>query len=110
LGIAWVLVSIIGVILTIPVVLITSVIGAVVAAIPGLMLVGLFSTFLNGYLPWIVGGIFVLPLFFTIAFSPWVLLTAWQQVYASTVWTLTYREIKALPAQLPETEIGPVGD
>jgi hypothetical protein len=110
LGIAWVLVSIIAVILTIPVVLITSVIGAVVAAIPGLMLVGLFSTFLNGYLPWIVGGIFVLPLFFTIAFSPWVLLTAWQQVYTSTVWTLTYRELKALPAQLPETEIGPVGD
>jgi len=110
LGIAWVLVSIIAIILTIPVVLITSVIGAVVAAIPGLMLVGLFSTFLNGYLPWIVGGIFVLPLFFTIAFSPWVMLTAWQQIYSSTVWTLTYREIKALPAQLPEKEIGPVGD
>jgi hypothetical protein len=110
LGIAWVLVSIIAVILTIPVVLITSIIGAVVAAIPGLLLVGFFSLFLNGYLPWIVGGIFVLPLFFVIAFSPWVLLTAWQQIYVSTVWTLTYREIKALPAQLPETEIGPVGD
>ena len=110
LGIAWILVSIIVVILTIPVVLITGVIGAVVAAIPGLLLVGFFSLFLNGYLPWIVGGIFVLPLFFTIAFSPWFLLTAWQQVYVSTVWTLTYREIKALPAKLPETEIGPVGD
>jgi hypothetical protein len=110
LGIAWIVVSIIAVILTIPVVLITGVIGAVVAAIPGLLLVGFFSLFLNGYLPWIVGGIFVLPLFFVIAFSPWILLTAWQQVYASTVWTLTYREIKALPAQLPETEIGPVGD
>lgn len=110
LGIAWILISIIAIILTIPVVLITSVIGAVIAAIPGLLLVGFFSLFLNGYLPWIVGGIFVLPLFFVIAFSPWILLTAWEQVYASTVWTLTYREIKALPAQLPETEIGPVGD
>jgi hypothetical protein len=110
LGIAWILVSIIAVILTIPVVLLTSVIGAVVAAIPGLLLVGFFSLFLSGYLPWIVGGIFVLPLFFVIAFSPWVLLTAWQQIYVSTVWTLTYREIKVLPAQLPETEIGPVGD
>ena len=110
LGIAWIVVSIIAVILTIPVVLITGVISAIVASIPGLLLVGFFSLFLNGYLPWIAGGLFVLPLFFTIAFSPWVLLTAWQQVYASTVWTLTYREIKALPAQLPETEIGPVGD
>jgi len=110
LGIAWMLVSIIAIILTIPIVAITAIIGALVAAIPGLLLVGLFSTFLNGYLPWIVGGLFVLPLFFTLAFSPWVLLTAWQQVYASTVWTLTYREIKALPAETPEMEIGPVGD
>jgi len=110
LGILWILVSIIAVILTIPVVLITTVIAAVVAAIPGLLLVGLFSLFLNGYLPWIAGGIFIMPLFFTIAFSPWVLLTAWQQIYTSTVWTLTYREIKVLPAQVPVTEIGPVGD
>lgn len=110
LGIAWALVSFIGVILTIPLVAITVVIGAVVAAIPGLLLVGLFSLFLNGYLPWIVGGLFVLPLFFTIAFSPWILITAWQQVYTSTVWTLTYREIKALPAETPEMGIGPVGD
>ncbi len=110
LGIAWMLVSIIAIILTIPIVAITAIIAALVAAIPGLLLVGLFSTFLNGYLPWIVGGLFVLPLFFTLAFSPWVLLTAWQQVYTSTVWTLTYREIKALPAETPEMEIGPVGD
>jgi hypothetical protein len=110
LGIAWALVSIIAIVLTIPIVAVTAIIAAVVAAVPGLLLVGFLSLFLNGYLPWIVGGVFVLPLFFLIAFSPWVLLTAWQQVFTSTVWTLTYREIKALPVQTPETEIGPVGD
>jgi hypothetical protein len=110
LGIAWVIISIIAVILTIPIVVITTIIAAAVVAVPGLLLVGLFSLFLSGYLPWIAGGLFVLPLFFVIAFSPWTLLTAWQQVYISTVWTLTYREIKALPEQLPEPEIGPVGD
>ena len=107
LGIAWMIVSMIAVIITIPIVLITSVVAALVAAIPGLLLVGLFSLFLNGYLPWIVGAIFIAPLFFTLAFSPWILLTAWQQVYTSTVWTLTYREIKALPAETSETEIAP---
>jgi hypothetical protein len=110
LGIAWILVSFIAVILTIPVVLVTSVIGAIVAAIPGLLLVGLFNLFLNGYLPWIAGGIFVLPLFFLIAFLPWGLLTAWQLIYSSTVWTLTYREIKALPSQASEMEAAPVAD
>ncbi len=110
LGIAWMIVSFIALILLIPIVIITSVIAAVMVAVPGLLLVGLFSLFLSGYLPWIAGGLFVLPLFFVIAFSPWGLLTAWQQVYASTVWTLTYREIKALPIETPELEIGPVGD
>jgi hypothetical protein len=110
LGIAWLIVSVIATILTIPIVIITSVIAAVVAAIPGLLLVGLFSLFLSGYLPWILGAIFIAPLFFILAFSPWVLLTAWQQIYTSTVWTLTYREIKALPIEAPDLEIGPVGD
>ena len=103
LGILWIFVSIIAVVLTLPVVLVTGAIAAIVAAIPGLLLVGLFSTFLNGYLPWIAGAIYVMPLFFTIAFSPWLLLSAWQLIFTSTVWTLTYREVKALPAQLPET-------
>ena len=56
LGIAWMIVSVIAIVLTIPVVIITSVIAAVVVAVPGLLLVGLFSLFLSGYLPWIAGG------------------------------------------------------
>jgi len=110
LGIAWMIVSFVSVFLLLPVVLITTLIAAVVVAIPGLLLAGFFSLFLSGYLPWIAAGIYVLPLFFTLAFSPWILLTAWQQVYKSTVWTLTYRELKALPTYLPEVETGPVGD
>jgi len=112
LGILWVIVSIIAIIVTIPVVIITSGIAALIAVVPGLLLVGFFSLFLNGLLPWIVGGIFIAPLFFTLAFSPWVLLTAWQQIYISTVWTLTYRELKVLPAQAAatETEIEPVAE
>ena len=110
LGIAWILISFIVVVLTLPLVLITSIIAAFVVSIPGLLLVGLFSLFLSGYLPWIVAGVFVLPLFIMLAFSPWVLLTVWQQVFTSSVWTLTYREIKALPALAQEMDIAPVRD
>jgi len=97
LGIVWAVVSIILVIVTIPIVIVTAVIAALVAALPYLLFVGIFSTFLGNVLPWIAGGLFVAPLFFTLAFSPWLLLGSWQSVYTSTVWTLTYREIKALP-------------
>ncbi len=112
LGIVWALVSILAALITLPLVLITGGIAVVVAAIPGLLLFGIFSTFLAGPLPWIAAGLFVLPLFFTIAFLPWLLLGSWQQVFASTAWTLTYREIKALPALTPAiaNDLEPVGD
>jgi hypothetical protein len=97
LGIVWAVASILLVIITIPLVIVTVVIAVLIAALPFLLFVGIFSTFLAGWLPWVAGFLFVAPLFFTLAFSPWLLLGSWQAVYASTVWTLTYREIKALP-------------
>jgi hypothetical protein len=104
LGIAWAIVFVIAVIVTLPVVLITSLIGVIVAAIPILLAVGIASLFLSGWLPWIVGVVYGLPLFLIIAFSPWLLLGSWQSVFTSTVWTLTYRELKALPALAVESK------
>ncbi len=98
LGIAWAIVSVIAVIVLLPVVLVTIVAAALAAAIPVLVVYGLASLFLSGWLPWAVGVLFALPLFFTVAFSPWLLLGSWQTVFTSTVWTLVYRELKALPA------------
>lgn len=110
LGIVWAFVSIILAIITIPIVIVTALIAALVVALPFLLFVGIFSTFLGGYLPWIAGGLLVAPLFFTLAFSPWLLLGSWQSVYTSTVWTLTYREIKALPALAVTPQIQPATD
>jgi len=98
LGFVWGIALTVAILLTLPVVLITSVAGAVVAAIPALIAGGLASLFLHGWLPWLVGGLLVLPLFFLLAFSPWLLLGSWQTVFTSTVWTLVFRELKALPA------------
>ena len=110
LGIVWAIVSVILFIITIPIVIVTGFFAALVSAIPYLLLVGVFSLFLNGVLPWIAAGLFLIPLFFPIAFSPWLLLGSWQSVFTSSVWTLTYREIKALPAVAPAAEVVPVGD
>jgi len=105
LGIVWALVSILIVLVTLPIVAMTFILGLVVASIPTLLLVGLFSLFLGGPLPWIVAILFVLPLFFTLAFSPWLLLGAWQTVFTSSVWTLTWRELKAIPdTESPQVE------
>lgn len=98
LGIVWAIASIILIIVTIPLVIVTAVIAVLISALPFLLFYGIFSTFLSGWLSLVAGALFVAPLFFPIAFSPWVLLGSWQQIFTSTVWTLTYREIKALPA------------
>lgn len=98
LAIAWAIGSIVAAILMLPVVLITSLIGVIVAAVPVLLVAGMVGLFTSGWLPWIAGIAFGLPLFLLIAFSPWLLLGSWQSVFTSTVWTLTYRELKALPA------------
>jgi hypothetical protein len=98
LGIVWAVVSVIAFIVTAPLVLVTGVVGLLVAAIPALLAGGLTSLLLHGWLPWIIGMVFALPLFSVIAFSPWLLLTGWQTVFTSTVWTLVYRELKAIPA------------
>ena len=108
LGIVWAVASVILIIVTIPVVIVTAAIALLVVALPYLLFVGIFSAFLSGTLPWIAGGLFVLPLFALIAFSPWMLLESWRTIYTSTVWTLTYREIKALPAITPEPKVEPV--
>jgi len=104
LGIAWAIASVILFIVTIPILIVTFIIGVVIVAIPALLLVGLFSLFLSTPLAWVFGILFVLPLFFVIAFSPWVLVTSWQMVYTSTVWTLTYREIKTMPLAIEAEE------
>jgi hypothetical protein len=108
LGIVWAVASIILIIVTIPLVIVTTVVAVVVSAIPALLMVGLFHIFLSNVMAWVLGIVFVLPLFFTIAFFPWLVLGSWQTVFTSTVWTLTYREIKALPAIAAEPKVEPV--
>lgn len=84
------------VILLIPAYLILLVPAALVAVFPGLIAFGIASVFASGPLTWIIGIIAALPFFFSILFAPLLLTGGWYKIYQSTVWTLTYREIKTL--------------
>lgn len=93
LGIVWAIASALLVIITLPLVYIS----AAIIAIPVMLLYGLFGMFLSDVLAWTLGILFTLPLFLIMAFFPMIVLGGWQAVFTSSVWTLTYREIKALP-------------
>ena len=84
-GFAWGIASIILAIVALPVVAITVIIAAIVSAIPAALFAAVFSLFLSSYLPWVAGGLFALPIFFTVAFSPWVFIGGLWKTYTSTV-------------------------
>jgi len=80
----------------IPVVLILLVVGGVLAGAAGLFVGGLTALITEGALPWILGFGVGIPLFILIMASPLVFLGGLAEVFKSSVWTLTYRELRAL--------------
>ncbi len=82
--------------------ILTAVGGVLVAIVPTLLTAGVASLFsAPDYWPWIFAAVIGLPFFFVVTFSPIFLVSGWGQIYQSNVWTLTYRELKALEAVVP---------
>jgi hypothetical protein len=52
---------------------------------------GLFTT--GAFLPWLIGGLIGAPVFFLVMGAPLLFLRGLHEVYKSTVWTLTFREV-----------------
>ncbi len=105
LKIAWGIAFIILVFPLLIVSLITAFGGVLAAIIPALLTAG-FASLLAApeYWPWIFAAIIVGPFFLIVAFSPLLLVSGWGEVFKSSVWTLTYRELKALQAITPEAD------
>lgn len=76
--------------------------------IPGLIATGLAALF---QMPspwfWIVGGLVALPLFFLVISIPSLVVSGWQLIFNSSVWTETYRELKALETVKPAVILPP---
>jgi hypothetical protein len=101
IGICYGIASLLLAILLIPVMILTGIAGLIVAAVPGLLALGIASLLTSVPLTWIIALLVALPFFVVILVSPLLLVSAWMQVYSSAVWTLTYREMKALEADIP---------
>jgi hypothetical protein len=89
-------------ILMIPVVLLLLLVGVVLAGGPALLVGGLAGmASRGGPLPWLLGGAVGLPIFLLVLTVPMLFLGGLWQIYRSSVWTLTYRELRALEAVQP---------
>jgi hypothetical protein len=96
IGIGFGIAGLIVFFLLIPAYIVLALPAVIVAFIPGLAVFGITSIFASGPLAWILGVLAALPFFFLIVFAPLTLVNGWYKIYASSVWTLTYREIQAL--------------
>ncbi len=83
--------------------------GAVVGAIPGAIAFGISSIFASGPIVWIISGFVALMFFFTVVGSPATLVGSWFDLFSSSIWTQTYREMKAgnVPPVLQTTDSVP---
>jgi hypothetical protein len=103
IGIGYGIASMILFFLLIPVYVILLIPAVLVAAIPGLIGFGIANLFAGTILSVIIGIIVALPFLFTVIFAPLYLVGAWYKVYESSVWTLTYREMKTLENLQPDS-------
>ena len=89
-------------ILMIPVVLLLLVVSGVLGGALGLLAGGLTGLAFEGAAPWIVGGVVGFPIFILVMVVPLSLLGGLFEVFMSSTWTLTYRELQALGSFEPD--------
>jgi len=103
-SIGWAIALLAITILLFPVILLLIVVGGVLGGLPALLVWGLASLFFEGAVPWILAAVVGIPIFALVMAVPWLFLGGLMEVFKSSTWTLTYRELRALESL--ETEPG----
>lgn len=88
-------------VVAIPIFIILLLIAGLVGGVPGLLAGLLVSLFAEGALPIVVGLVVALPIFILLVSLPLLFINGLVHVFASTTWTLTYREMVALEGGQP---------
>ena len=104
-SIGWVIAMIAITIVLFPVILLLILVGGVLGGLPALLVGGLTSLFFDGAVPWILAAAIGGPIFILVVAAPWIFLGGLMEVFKSSTWTLTYRELRALEGLEAEREI-----
>ena len=102
--IGWVIALIATAIVLFPAIILLIIVGGVLGGLPALLTGGLASLIFEGAVPWIVAGVVGVPIFILVVAAPWMFLGGLMEVFKSSVWTLSYRELRALESLETESE------
>ncbi len=103
LGFVWTIAMIPLTLVLVPILLVLIIAGVVVGGILAGVVAAITSLFIQGIVPWILGGLVGLPIFILVVASPMIFLSGLWHTYRSASWTLTYRELRGLEVAQPET-------
>ena len=92
----WVPLGILIVILLVPFFLLTTLAGLALGGLPATLVATVTSLFMGGATPWIMGALVGVPIFIVVMASPMLFVNGLVEVYMSSIWTLAYRDLRAL--------------
>jgi hypothetical protein len=103
LRLLWIPLAVPILILFVPFLLLTIPLGTALGGMPAALVAGITSLFMDGATPWIMGALVGLPIFIVVMISPILFVSGLVEIYKSSIWTLAYRDLKAmeLPVQAP---------
>jgi hypothetical protein len=93
--ILWAPASVLVTLILLPILLTFMLAGFLTSLIPGVLAGGFADLFVNGVTPWIIGIIAGLPIFILVTIIPMLLVGGWVEIYKSSLWTLSYRALRA---------------
>jgi hypothetical protein len=93
-------------ILLVPLFLLTTLAGVALGGVPAVSVAAIINLFMGGATPWIMGALVGVPIFIVVMASPMLFVSGLVEVYMSSIWTLAYRDLRALesPVQSPVTQ------
>jgi len=96
-----------------PLLILFIVLGGVAGALPAYLIFLLSSLVFEGALPVLLAVVVGLPIFILVMLAPWWCLGGLMEVFKSSAWTLTYRELRAVedaqPDQVPAVDAASLG-
>jgi hypothetical protein len=113
IGLGWAVVIALSFVVLLPLLILFIALGGVAGALPAYLVYLLSSLFIEGALPVVLAVIVGLPIFILVMLAPWWCLGGLMEVFKSSAWTLTYRQLRAVedaqPARVPAVDATNLG-
>lgn len=113
LTLGWGVVIALSFLVLFPLLILFIILGGVAGALPAYLVFLLSSLVFEGALPVLLAIVVGLPIFILVMLAPWWCLGGLMEVFKSSAWTLTYRELRAVedaqPDQVPAVDATSLG-